>query len=174
MLQNYNRYRLLKIFLNNPTDSFRLRELSRLSKIAPPSVMNYLKEFEEQELIRKYEKRGTPFYRAIRENANFVFYKKLSILYELNNSGLIDFLWDNLNPDAIILFGSFAIGEDIESSDIDLFVQCPEKKLNLEKYEKMLGRDINLFYESNFSRLNKELKNNILNGIKLKGYLKVF
>src|SRR3989338_4542321 len=123
MLQKYNLYKLLKIFLNNPTESFRLRELSRLSKIAPPSVMNYLKEFEEQGLTRKYEKRGIPFYMAERENENFVFYKKLSVLYELNNSGLVDFLWDNLNPDVIILFGSFALGEDIESSDIDLFVQ---------------------------------------------------
>ena len=46
MLNKYNRYKLLKIFLFNPTESFRLRELSRLSKISPPSVVNYLKEAE--------------------------------------------------------------------------------------------------------------------------------
>ena len=43
------------------------------------------------------------------------------------------------------------------------------------KYDKKgLNRKINIFFEDNFSRLSKELKNNILNGIKLYGYLKVF
>ncbi|PIU75730.1 hypothetical protein COS75_02635, partial [Candidatus Pacearchaeota archaeon CG06_land_8_20_14_3_00_35_12] len=68
MLQKYNRYKLLKIFLDYPTESFRLRELSRMSKISPVSVINYLKEFEKEELIRKYEKRGIPFYVAERDN----------------------------------------------------------------------------------------------------------
>lgn len=174
MLQNYNLYKILKIFLDNPTESFRLRELSRLSKIAPPSVMNYLKNFEEQELIKKYEKRGIPFYQALRDNENFKIYKRLSILFELHESSLVDFLWDNLNPDAIILYGSCALGEDTEKSDIDLFIQAPEKNLNLKKYEKFLGKEINIFYEFKFSKLSNELKNNILNGIVLKGYIKVF
>jgi predicted nucleotidyltransferase len=174
MLENYNKYKILKVFFDNPTESFRLRELSRMSKISPPSVVAYLKEFEKKELIKKYEKRGIPFYKSERDNENFKHYKKLSILFELQNTRLIDYLWDNLNPDVIILFGSFALGESIENSDIDLFVQCPEKKINLEKYEKIFGREINIFYEKNFSRLSKELRNNILNGIKLKGYLKVF
>jgi len=174
MLENYNKYKVLKIFFDNPTESFRLRELSRLSKISPPSVINYLLEFEKEELIQKYIKRKIPFYKAERDNENFKYYKRLSILYELHKSGLINYLWEVLSPEAIILFGSFSLGEDIENSDIDLFIQSSEKKLNLEKYEKILGREINIFYESKFSRLSKELKNNIINGIKLKGYLKVF
>lgn len=174
MLEKYNRYKLLKVFLDNPTESFRLRELSRLSKISPPSVINYLKEFGKENLIKKYEKRGIPFYKAERDNENFKLYKKISIFFELQTSGLIDFLWDNLSPDVIILFGSASLGEDIENSDIDIFVQAPEKILNLNKFEKQLNRKINLFPEQNFSRLSKELKNNIVNGIKLRGYLKVF
>ena len=77
-------------------------------------------------------------------------------------------------PKKIILFGSSSIGEDIETSDIDIFIQAKEKKLNILKYEKLLNRSITLFFEENFSRLNKELKNNILNGIILRGYIKVF
>ncbi len=174
MLAKNNKYKVMKVFLFNPTESFRLRELSRLAKISPPSVINYLKELEGEKLIRKYEKRGIPFYKAERDNENFKHYKKLSILFELRHNGLIDYLWDKLTPNVIILFGSFSLGEDIESSDVDLFIQCPEKKLDLEKYEKLLGREINIFYESNFSRLSKELRNNIINGIILKGYLKAF
>src|SRR3989344_3776573 len=108
MLQNYNKYKLLKIFMESPTDSFRLRELSRLSKISPPSVMIYLKEFEKEGIIKKYEKRGIPFYQSLRENKEFILWKKLSIIYELETSGLVDFLWESISPEAIILYGSYA------------------------------------------------------------------
>lgn len=170
MLENYNRYKLLKIFLDNPTENFRLRELARLSKISPPSVMDYLEEFEKEGLIKKYKRRNIPFYQAIRENEKFVLYKKLSILYELNVSGLVGFLWDKLFPEAIILYGSYAKGESIENSDIDIFIIGKEKEIDLENFEKKLGKKIHLFFESNPKNIPKELKNNLINGIILKGY----
>jgi len=172
MLKKYNRYKLLKVFLDSPTESFRLRELSRLSNISPLSVMHYLKEFEEEELIRKYEKRGIPFYKAIRDNEKFVLYKKLSIIYELYESGLVDFLWDKLSPEAIILYGSHAKGESIEESDIDIFAIGKEKKLNLEEFEKKLNKTIHLMFKKDVKKIPKELKNNLINGIILKGYFK--
>ena len=133
MLQNYNKYKLLKIFMESPTDSFRLRELSRLTKISPPSVMNYLKEFEADGLIERYDKRDVPFYRALRDNDNFILYKKLSIIYELHKSGLVNELWEKLSPEAVILYGSAAKGESIENSDIDLFLIVKEKNFNVDK-----------------------------------------
>jgi len=170
MLKKYNRYRLLKIFLDSPTDSFRLRELSRISGISPASVMNYLKEFGKDELIRKYEKRGVPFYEAERDNEDFIFYKKISILYEVNKSGLIDYLWDNLHPETIILYGSYAKGESIDNSDLDIFIVGKEKKIPLGKFEEILGKEIHLMFEENPKKISKELKNNLINGIVLKGY----
>ena len=174
MLQNYNLYKILKIFLDNPTESFRLRELSRLSKISPPSVMNYLKSFEEQELIIKYKKRGIPFYQASRDNKNFILYKKISIIYELNNSGLVDFLWEELSPEAIILYGSCVRGEDIENSDIDIFLTEIDRKkeIDIKKFEENLGKNVHLMFDK-LKNIPNELKNNLVNGIILKGYLKI-
>jgi len=74
----------------------------------------------------------------------------------------------------IVLFGSASKGEDIKDSDIDLFLQCKEKKLDMKKYEKELKRKVNIFFSDNFNKLSKELKNNIINGVILYGYLKVF
>jgi len=172
MLKKYNRYKLMKLFLDNPTDSFRLRELSRLSGISPLSVMNYLKEFEKEELIKKYEKRKIPFYQALRDNEKFILYKKLSIIYELNESGLVNFLWEKLSPEAIILYGSHAKGESIETSDIDIFIIGKERMINLDEFEKKLGKTIHLIFNENVSKIPKELKNNLINGIVLKGYFK--
>ncbi|UZE93864.1 MAG: nucleotidyltransferase domain-containing protein [Candidatus Pacearchaeota archaeon] len=174
MLEKYNKYKLLKIFLFSPSDSFRLRELSRLSKISPPSVMNYLREFEKKELIRRFKKRNIPYYQAIMDNENFVFYRKLAVLYELHSSGLIDYLWEELAPEAIILYGSYAKGEFIEYSDIDLFIIGKEKEINCNKFEEKLNARIHLMFEKEVKKIPKNLKNNLCNGIVLKGYFKVF
>ncbi|MFH1249221.1 MAG: nucleotidyltransferase domain-containing protein [archaeon] len=174
MLDKYNRYKLLKLFLDSPTDSFRLREIARLTKISPPSAMNYLKEFENGGLIKKQIKREIPFYTAMRDSSNFVLYQKISIIFELNNGGLIDYLWDKLSPQAIVLYGSFAKGESIENSDIDLFILGKEKKVEIIEFEKKLNKKAHLLFKESLKEIPNELKNNILNGIILKGYIKVF
>lgn len=173
MLQNYNKYKLLKIFMDSPTESFRLRELSRLSKISPPSVMNYLGEFEKEGLIKKYIKRDIPYYKAERDNAKFILCKKISVIYELHNSGLVDYLWDKLSPEAIVLYGSYVKGESIEHSDVDIFIIGKEKEINLGVFEKKLSKKVHLMFESDVKKIPKELKNNLINGILLKGYLKI-
>jgi len=174
MLNKYNRYKLLKVFMDSPTESFRLRELGRLSNLAPLSVRNYLEEFENEGMIRKFVKRGIPFYQAIRDNEKFILCKKISIFYELNESGLVDFLWNSLSPDAIILYGSHAKGEATEESDIDIFIIGKEREINTAEFEKKLGKRIHLMFERDIKKISKELLNNLINGIVLKGYLKVF
>lgn len=178
MLQNYNKWRVLKVFFDNPLPEggFQLREISRKVKIAPVSVKNYLKELEKEGLIKKSEHRTRkfPVYFANRDSEDFKFYKKIDIIYDIKNSGLLRFIQDKFMPDVIVLFGSAAKGEDIEGSDVDLFLQCREKKLDLNKFEKAINRKINLFFNENFNSLSKELRNNIINGIILYGYLKVF
>ncbi len=174
MLEKYNRYNVLKLFFDYPTESFRLREISRLTKISPPSVMIYLKEFEREDLIKKQTKRDIPFYSAMRDNTNFVLYKKISIIFELNKSGLIDYLWDKISPKAIVLYGSFARGESIENSDIDLFILGKEEKIEITGFEKKLGKKTHLLFKESLKEAPNELKNNILNGVIIKGYLKVF
>lgn len=171
MLEKYNKYALLKIFLYSPTEVFRLRELSRLSAISPPSVLNYLRAFEKEKLITSYTKEKVPFYRADLHNETFSFYQKLSILYELHHSGLISFLWEKVAPEAIILYGSFAKGEATEHSDIDLFVIGKKKETNLSPFEEKLGRYIHLMFDD-VKNIPKELKNNLINGIVLRGYFK--
>lgn len=179
MLQNYNKYRILKVFFENPLQEgmgFQLREISRITSIAPTSVKNYLNELEKEEFIKKKKHRihSYPIYFANRDNDNFRFYKRLDILISIKEPGLLDYLNDECNPDVIILFGSASRGEDILESDVDLFILCKERKLDLTKFEKKMKRKINVFFSANFNKLSKELKNNIINGIVLKGYLKVF
>ena len=151
-----------------------MREISRRTKIAQPSVMNHLGSLVKEEFILKEKKGIYPSFIANRDNPKFRIYKKSDILIRLYETGLVDYLSDSCFPNSIILFGSASKGEDTEESDVDLFIQSRAKKLNLEKYERLLNRRIAVFFENNLLKLSNELKNNILNGIVLKGYIKTF
>lgn len=171
-----NKKKIIELFFEFPLKNFYLREISRKTKIAITSVKKYVEELIRERLILKVDKGIYPTFKSNRESdsGTFRFYKKLNTIEKLQVSGLLDFLEDECGPKCIILFGSASRGEDVEGSDIDLFIQSSEKKSNLLRFEKKLGREINLFFESNFSKINKELKNNLLNGIVLRGYLGIF
>jgi len=151
-----------------------MRQLSRNTKIAQPSVMNHLKALAKEGFILRENKGIYPTIKANRDNSLFKLYKRNDIILTLNSSGLIDYVYDSCTPDAIILFGSTSKGEDIETSDIDLYICGPKRKIDLSKYEKLINRKISLLFEEDFSKLSKELKNNILNGVIIRGYLQVF
>jgi predicted nucleotidyltransferase len=178
MLKKDNLSHVLEVFFENPLPEggFQLRELSRATALAPKSVKNYLKILEKESLISKKMHRvhKYPLYYGNRDNEYFKFLKRQDRVRKMVESGFVDYVWDKTLPEVIILFGSCSRGEDIQESDIDMYIQSSEKKLDISKFEKILQRKINILFEKDFQYLSKELKNNILNGIKLKGYLKVF
>ncbi len=177
MLKKDNITKLLETFFDDPLPEggFQLREISRKIDLAPKSVKLYLEELKKEDLIFKKEHRihKYPVYYANRDNNYFKFLKRLNIVRRIKESGLLDYLDKSCMPDAIVLFGSASEGEDGKDSDIDLYLQCKEIKLDLKQYERKIKRKISLFFEENFDKLSNELKKNIINGDKLKGYLKI-
>lgn len=165
--------KIMELFFEEPARSFQLREISRLTKMAPTSVRHYLKELSAEKLIGKHTKTIYPSYSANETNRLFKIYKQQTIILKLYLSGLIDYLEEQLHPASIILFGSVRKGEYTKKSDIDLFIQAEPKELDLNRYRKQLKHRINIFYEEDISKISKELLNNIINGIKLSGYLKI-
>lgn len=179
MLQKSNRNKILELFFNNPLPKgigFQLREISKNTNIAPTSVKNYLTELFKEKLIikEKHRTQGYPLYYANRDNDYFKLLKRIYTVQKIKELGLLEELNNTLTPDCIILFGSVSKGEDIKESDIDIFLQCSKKDINLSKYEKLFQKKINLFFDKNFNKLSKEFKNSLINGIILKGYLKGF
>ena len=174
MIQKYVRYRILQEFFDYPTKEFHIREIGRRVKLTQPAVTNHLKALVREGLILKEKKGLYPTFKADRDKVLFKIYKRNDIILRMQENGCIGCIYDTFLPNAIFLFGSASRGEDTEESDIDIFVEAKEKKINLEKYEKILKRKISLFFQEEFTNLSNELKNNILNGIVLKGYLKVF
>jgi predicted nucleotidyltransferase len=177
MLQKYNRDKVLEVFFDNPLPEggFSLREISRISTVPLPSVKNYLAELEKEKLVLKKQNRlKNPVYYANRDEEYFLFLKKMNNIKNIHESGVVEYIYYGCGPKAIILFGSTSRGEDILESDMDLFVISKDKELNLEKFEKNLNRKINVFFKEELNKTSKELANNVINGVILKGYVKVF
>jgi predicted nucleotidyltransferase len=178
MLQNSSILKIGEIFFNEPTKFHYLIEISKKSKIAHTSTKKYLTTLKKEGIIKeKIDKRGKrifPSYIANLDDSAYRMNKKLHNLSKIYYSGIVASLKEKIMPKSIILFGSYNRGEDIESSDIDIFVEAKKQDINLQQFEKKLKRKIELHFNENFNNYPNELKNNIANGYVLYGYLEVF
>lgn len=179
MLQNNNTNKLMNIFFENPTNRFQLRELARISKISTTGVKSALLKLLDADLVIKANEKSYEFYEANKNDTNYKISKKFFNVKTLHDIGLVGYLEKELHPEAIFLFGSSARGEDVERSDIDVFVFTSAKKdINLSMFNKQLKREIKLLLmdKNEFEKAkqkNPELINNITNGINLRGFLEV-
>jgi len=159
----------LKPFFEDCYREINVRKYARITKITAPTSSTILKDYYSKGLLKKEKDKGYLLFRANRESKIL---KDLSRIYWfVKLKKLTDYLSDELNIKTIILFGSLSKLENTKNSDIDLFL-IPQKKINLQKYEKMFKRKLQIFSHNNINEIkSKELKNNIINGYLIKGRL---
>jgi predicted nucleotidyltransferase len=172
---------ILDIFIENPEKEFHLRELSRILKKSPATISKQLKPSLKQEIIVMKKLSNHNYFRANTEDKK---YKQLKLQYNLqkiNESGIIELLEEKFNyPEAIILFGSWQKAENNENSDLDILIITPSKKeVNLQQIGGKLKTKIQLFQHSkkeieNLKNKNKQLLNNMINGITIYGFWEIF
>lgn len=176
MKTNNIKEKIKEFFFINPTTKLRVRQIERELKLPLPSVIRYTKELENEEILKKIIISNISIYSANRSSKKYLLEKKLFNIKSLFISGMVDFIIEEFHNPVIIVFGSYAKGEDTENSDIDIFVESQKNKgINLKTYENRLKRKIQFFIYKNIKGVsNKELANNILNGIIINGYIEVF
>jgi len=145
ILHKCSLWNVAEIFFIEPTKVHYIKEISRKIKLAHTSVKKHILELVKLGLIEETSQvfKG---YKAIRENPEFIFQKKLNNLILLKNSCLIENLKEHY-PKSIILFGSYDKGEDIESSDIDIFIDSKRFNILLKEFEKYICRNIHLLFK---------------------------
>lgn len=158
--------KVLELIFDFPTTRFHIRNISRIIKVSAPAVSKAVKGLEDEKLIINNKGFLSEIYGDL--NDKFKNQKRVYNLSRIYDSGLYDYIIDKFPLTTIILFGSYSRGEDVEKSDIDIAILSKEKKLNLENYEKRLNRKINIEF-IDFKKISLELKENIINGIILKG-----
>jgi len=171
----FNELNILRVFFEEPTREFNVREVARILKKAPATISKELKKLNREGLIRQKRERMLHLYGANIESEK---YRDLKIYYnirKLKEGGLIEALNEFYLKPTVVLFGSFSSGYDTETSDIDILIISESKKEFREKikFEKKLKRNIQIFLVEDIKDLKNEyLINNVLNGIVLQGGIK--
>ncbi len=146
------------------------RDIAKALRVSPTAVANSLEKLRAENLVRIEKTKTINFICLNGTDKRTTELKRVENLKNIYVSGLSDYLENQLPGGTIILFGSYSRGEDTTTSDIDVAViERKEKILELEKYEKILNRKINVNFYTSWKDINKNLKNNILNGILFHG-----
>ncbi len=172
MIEKNTMQRILAYFFEYPTREVHLRELARQVELSLPPVLEAVKKLRKEELIRVTKGTACTIVKANAENNRFIRLKRVYNLEQLYESGFVDSLIKTFNhPSAIISFGSYSRGEDIERSDIDIAVLgVQQKEIDLASFERKLHRKISLHFPKT-QQLSEEFKSNLSNGIVLEGAL---
>jgi len=165
--------KILKLFFSYPATTFQIRGAAKILKMPKSSVNYRMAQLLKHGLIKKVKTGVFPSFVANAGSEKYRFYKLQDAMEDMIDSGLVEYIDKETQPRCIILFGSFSKGEYDADSDIDIFVQASEKTLNLAKYEKKLRHTINILFEPDLNKISSELFNNVLNGVKLRGYIKI-
>ena len=172
-------FKVAELIFNSPNKTFHIRMLEKETGFSTTAIIDSINELKNYEIIKIEETPLTTNIKANFDSEAYRFYKLVFNLYRLKRYGFVDELIEIFdNPEAIVLFGSFAKGEDVEESDIDILVISSyqhQVELNdfMNKFEKELNRKINIHILPSLVKSSKEFKNAVANGIILHGYLKV-
>ena len=146
------------------------REIAKLLNVSPTAIAKPVKRLQEKNLAKIEKTKTINFVSFNRDEQRAIELKRAENLKNAYVSGLSDYLEEQLAGSTVILFGSYSRGEDTNASDIDIAViGRKDKMLELEEYEKILNRKINMNFYNSWQEIHKHLRNNILNGILLHG-----
>ncbi len=168
--------KIFRFLCMNAGKNFNLSEIARSLKVSPTAVSKSLINLKKEEIaaVKEKEKMNLLSIELNMENQRVMELKRIENLEMIYESGLVSFLSENLSGVAIILFGSYSRGDDIFNSDIDLaIIGRKEKPVDLSKFEKILNKKITLNFYNNLKSIEKNLQNNLLNGIVLNGALEL-
>lgn len=163
--------RILRLLFIKAGTQVNQNQIAKILQVSQPAVMKSLPTLEKQNCINmKQDKESKRWAIELnRERPSMIGLKRVDNLKQLYESGLIDYLYKMFAEATIILFGSYAFGEDTIHSDIDLAVIGTKKEIIQKTFEKILERNININHYPSFKGIDKPLLHNILNGIILKG-----
>lgn len=123
MMEKYALVKAMKEVLTNPIKKFSVHELARVTKLSV-NASKYSLDYMLAKMMVNRDKIGRTYqYQADLENYLTRQWKTIFSIEEIDNAKIVENILKTkktiLN---IILYGSTAIGKDVETSDIDILV----------------------------------------------------
>lgn len=147
MIQLYRKItplKVLELFVKNPYEKYYLREVARMLKISPMTVKRALELLVRDGLLVREGFKSYSLYKANMESPAFLHLKAAYNLAWLEGKRIVDYLKERLpGMSSLVIYGSFAKGENDEKSDIDLLAIAPQKK-EVAGLTEHLGRETSL------------------------------
>lgn len=174
-LNNENWIKILKLFFDGPGVRLHIREVARRTSLTPRGAKYILDALKNDGLLKNESGDIVNNFWGNYDSEKFIGLKRSLNLNTLYSSGLIPMLENFYRiPECIVLFGSYAKGEDTSKSDIDIAVLTDMKDIpELSNYEATLNRKISINLIRNVKKEDANFINSLANGIVLSGYLEV-
>jgi len=145
LYQKITQLKVLSLFLENPHSSYYLRESARMLNMDPMTVKRALDLLLKDNLLIRTEEKNRILYKANVENPALRHIKISYNLSWLREKNTVDFILKQMKSvSSIVLFGSFAKGENDKESDVDILTISLSKNKPTSKLAKHLGSDVNL------------------------------
>ena len=115
----------MEYFFRHPATPIHIRALSRLLHASPTGITTTVRQLEREGILtlEKAKHQRVIMIKANREGKLFYPLKRAYNLYNLYASGFLEHLINAYSrPACIVLFGSYARGEDTDESDIDIAI----------------------------------------------------
>ncbi len=136
---------VLELFIKNPYERYYLRETSRILDISPMTVKRAFDLLVKERLLAREEFKNQILFRA---NMNSPAFKHMKIAYNLawlEKKDVVEFLKEKLTGlSSLILYGSYAKGENDEKSDIDLLAISISPKKRTFRLMELIGNEASL------------------------------
>lgn len=175
MLTENNTQKVLKLFFDGPSVRLHVREVARRADLSPPGAKKILEALEKDGLLIREPTPVVVEYRGNYDSEIFMAWKRSMNLFSLHSIGLVKYLTDFYGiPECIVLFGSYARGEDTTQSDIDVAIVTAKKDVpETDSFEDKLRRKISIHLIESMRDVDSAFINSLANGIILYGYLDV-
>ncbi len=161
------RAKILGWLFTHPDESFFVRQIALLLKEDPTNVSREMAKLEELGILRSKRNGNLKHFQT---NQECPFFEELKSLV-LKTSGVAGRIRTSLERmsgiEYAFIYGSYAKGEEKADSDVDLLiigdVDLDHLDANLEKLEKMTGREINyVLYSMAEFKCKKKAKDGFL------------
>ena len=167
---------VLKLVLeNSPLKEWHFSEIVKEAKVTKAVANKWLKKYVNEKLLKKTkEKNKFPYFTVGTNNPVYYSLKRIYVLNQMHDCGLIPKLLSLKKAKTVILFGSISRGDWYKNSDIDIFIYGGVEDFDKHFYELKLGKHIELHVfedKADILEVKTGLFKNIINGYFVKGQI---
>ncbi|MBU0497511.1 MAG: nucleotidyltransferase domain-containing protein [Candidatus Thermoplasmatota archaeon] len=148
MFERYKDWKILRLFLQHPDQGFYTKEIARKTGIGSGTVNIFLRNILQDTILTKEIIGNVHLYKL---NNDHILVKQLKTVHTLLVLEQITFIPQLLQKhDAIltvVLYGSYASGENDSKSDLDVLLLVKEKKpitVFSQQIEKKVGKNVSI------------------------------